>query len=81
MITAYFRKHKGGHYQYAFFVGGGISGFPANIETAGRIWIDCISHAATQDIKNYVNYDLSKYEEQMNKINWNRLDVKRVIND
>lgn len=34
LLTAYFRKHKDGHYRYAFFVGGGISGFPANIKTA-----------------------------------------------
>jgi len=81
MLTAYFRKNKDDHYQYAFFVGGGISGFPADIKIAGRTWIDCISHAATQDINNYVNYDLSKYEEQMKKINWHRIDVQKGLND
>jgi hypothetical protein len=81
MITAYLRKHKGGHYRYAFFVGGGISGFPSDIETAADVWMKCITHAATQDIDKYVTYDLSKYEKDLEEIGWHRLDVQKGLND
>jgi ribulose 1,5-bisphosphate carboxylase large subunit-like protein len=80
MITAYLRKHKGGHYRYAFFVGGGMSGFPSDIETAADVWMKCITHAATEDIRKYVTFDLSKYEKELEKIGWHRLDVQKGLN-
>jgi hypothetical protein len=79
LLTAYFRKKKNEHSRYAFFVGGGISGFPADIETATRVWMGCLGHAASQDLEDYVQYDLSRYEEELESIGWKSLDVRQGL--
>jgi len=80
MITVYFRKHKDGHHKYAFFVGGGISGFPADIATASKEWMSCLTYASQQDLDDYNSYDLSKYDTSLSKIGWDRLNVKEGLN-
>lgn len=79
LITTYFRKHKKGHYEYAFFVGGGISGFPADIRTSVREWMQCIEHASSEKLEGYVPYDLSKYEKELERNGWFPLDIAEAL--
>jgi ribulose 1,5-bisphosphate carboxylase large subunit-like protein len=78
-LTAYFRKHKNGHYKYAFFVGGGISSFPEDIENAARIWVDCLKHAATHDLGNYKRFDFSKYTNGFKELGWEYLNIEGAL--
>jgi len=79
LVTAYFRKHKDGHYRYAFYVGGGISGFPSNIKTAVKVWTDCLRHAATANTTKYRRFDLSRYEEGLKENEWYPIDVGAAL--
>lgn len=81
LLIAYLRKHKNDHHRYGFFVGGGISGFPADIQTAVKEWMKCVRHASSQKLVKYKAYDLSKYEEALNAIGWNRLDIEKVLSE
>ena len=73
LITAFFRKFFRNHYQYGFFVGGGISGYPGTIQEAVNTCIGCIKHAISSDLDKYQNYkfDQSKFELK----NWDLIDV------
>lgn len=79
LLTAYLRKRKGGHYRYAFFVGGGISGFPGDMEKAARVMMSCVAHAATQDLATYVPYNLETYEKALEQAGMRRLDVAKAL--
>lgn len=78
-LTAYFRKHKNEHYQYAFFVGGGISSFPGDIEEAAKIWMECLKHSATCDINDYKQFDFSKYENGFQELCWDYLNIEEML--
>lgn len=59
LITALFRKFlnsSGQPCDWAFFVGGGISGFPGTIEEAVEWWLGALENAYTSDLNNYVDY-------------------------
>lgn len=79
IITVFFRKYYDNHFKYAFFVGGGIGGFPDTLNNAVGEWLKCIKHAMTCDISNYKEYNFDKYEKAFEKIGWKRLDIKRAL--
>jgi len=81
LLTVFFRKFKNNHYKYAFFVGGGISSFPADISTASTEWLNCLVHASTTDIESYTQYDFSKYEKEFRDISWDPYDVKAATSE
>ena len=74
--TAFFRKYYNNYYKYAFFIGGGISGFPDKIKIAVKEILNCIKHAITYDIDNYVGYNLDKYEEKFLNLGWKKYDIE-----
>jgi ribulose 1,5-bisphosphate carboxylase large subunit-like protein len=79
-VITYLRKHKSNHFRYAFFVGGGISGFPAtSIREAARVWVRCVHHAATSSLSNYKGFDFGKYDAKMRSIGWVPLDVTGAL--
>lgn len=79
-LIVYFRKYKNNHLSYAFFVGGGISGFPsASIRDAARIWVKCVDYAATSPLANYTGFDFRKYDKAMRQIGWEPLDVAGAL--
>lgn len=75
LIMTYFRKHKDGHYKYGFFIGGGISGFPSDISGSVSQWMQCVNYASSQDLSDYVPYDLSDFEDGFRRIGWDHLNV------
>lgn len=79
LITVLFRRLYNGHYKYAFFVGGGIAGFPDSIYKAGNHCIECLKNAATGDLSNYNNYDFESYRDEFKKIGWPSLDVAKTL--
>ena len=79
IIVAFFRKYYDNHFKYAFFVGGGISGFPDTLTNAVKEWLGCIKHAMRCDLSNYEEYDFDKYEDNFERIGWERLDVKKAL--
>lgn len=76
LLITHFRKYHSGHYKYAFFVGGGISGFPADIREASEQWLNCIRHAASAELSNYKNYDFSNYDSEFREMDWTPFDVE-----
>lgn len=80
-IIAFFRKYYDNHFKYAFFVGGGISGFPDRLINAVSEWLNCIKHAMTCALSDYKEYNFDKYESNFEKIGWKRLDVKKALQE
>lgn len=76
-----FRKFYQEHKRYAFFIGGGISGFPAKISTAVRAWMNCIKHASSFSIDNYQEYSFDRYERPFEEIGWSRFDIQESLNE
>ena len=74
------RKGLNNHMEYAFFVGGGISGWPiGNIEDSINLLIDVVGHASkvnlsqvssVKDFHNLDNYDYGKYDKPLRDIGW-----------
>lgn len=81
IITTFLRKHYKNHVKYAFFVGGGISGFPAPLINAVSEWLKCIEHAATYKLDSYKHYDFDKYESSFEKIDWKRINVEKALQE
>src|SRR5438132_8941609 len=80
VITAWMRKQFK-HYQYAFFVGGGLSGFPDNLTVSVKEWLNCLRHASVEDLSNYAPYNFDKYEAEFNKIGWTSIEVMEALHD
>ena len=81
MIIVGFRKLYQEHKKYAFFIGGGISGFPARVSTAARAWMKCVRHASSSPIDDYRVYNFDRYEDSFKNIGWSRFDVKESLSD
>lgn len=79
LITAFLRRYYDNHFKYAFFVGGGISGFPDNLTNSVSEWLNCIEHAMTYDINDYKGYNFDKYEKKFEEMGWEYIDVKEAI--
>jgi ribulose 1,5-bisphosphate carboxylase large subunit-like protein len=77
-ITVLFRReHK--HFKYAFFVGGGLSGFPGSLIDAAREWKDCITHASKSLLEAYRNYDYKKYEKGLFAMGWEGVNIEEEL--
>ena len=77
LITAFFRKFFDNHYQYGFFVGGGISDFPGTIDEAVSTCLKCIIHATKSNLEKYKNYKFN--QKKFNRKNWVLIDVKEEL--
>jgi ribulose 1,5-bisphosphate carboxylase large subunit-like protein len=79
LVTTLFRQEYSGHNQYGFFVGGGLSGFPAPIGEAADIWKKCINHASSAGLSDYSHFDISEYDQEFRDLGWDPLDVEEVL--
>lgn len=82
-ITILFKAFHN-HHRFAFFVGGGISGYPdASIKTAVEDFRSCIENASKFELSG--SYTPYKFSDTRHKgfINqgWNILDIRSIIND
>ncbi len=77
LITIFFRKFFDNHYQYGFFVGGGISDFPGTINEAVSTCLKCIIHATKSNLEKYKNYKLD--QNNFNRKKWNLIDVEEEL--
>jgi ribulose 1,5-bisphosphate carboxylase large subunit-like protein len=66
------------HYKFAFFVGGGISGFPTTLEKTTREWMSCIKYTASRSLKEYNNYNY-KYLTEMHEAGINIFEIKKEM--
>ena len=64
LIQFIYRKEFNEHYMYAYFVGGGISGFPVGLQKNVKEWISCLEYTANKDLKKNDNYNY-KYRKLM----------------
>ncbi len=77
------------HLDYAFFIGGGISGFPAKggVLESCSVWMSLIKHASDVNLKQHHSlekieeikaFNLEGYEQELRKMEWyNDLFTKR----
>lgn len=71
------------HHRFAFFVGGGISGYPnVSIKEAVEDFQKCIKRASEFDFsKEYSPHDFSSHHKNFKKQNWTILDIRSLINE
>jgi ribulose 1,5-bisphosphate carboxylase large subunit-like protein len=69
IITVSFRKYYKNHFKYAFFVGGGISGFLGSLEKACDVWMKCIDEASSCSVDKYDDSNFGSFLLDQQNIN------------
>ncbi|RCX19510.1 ribulose 1,5-bisphosphate carboxylase large subunit-like protein [Anaerobacterium chartisolvens] len=66
------------HHKFAFYVGGGISGFPATLKESTKEWMNCIKHTANKSLDDYDNYKY-RFLEKMLEAGIETFEIKKEM--